>query len=112
EVIMSQPTSFYLRGFVGAYYTGEQWKELATEKYKEAFDMLYWLEKEAFHPMEQLHTLKQLLDVEEEAEVNHISIQNINGHSKYFYTPYELSSLPKERHDTFAELDQTFLSNA
>src|SRR5699024_7361944 len=67
EVIMSHPTSFYLRGFVGASYTGEQWKELATEKYEEAFDMLYWLEKEAFHPMEQLHTLKQLLDVEEEA---------------------------------------------
>src|SRR5699024_12719212 len=63
-----------------------------SEKYEEAFDMLYWLEKEAFHPMEQLHTLKQLLDVEEEAEVNHISIQNINGHSKYFYTPYELRS--------------------
>lgn len=109
EVIMSDPISVYLRGFVGVTYTSERWRELDSGKYDEAFDMLYWLDQDAFHPLEQLYALNQVLNGE--VETNKVSVQNVNGDSQYLYTPYELSMTPKQKRENYKELDQTFLSN-
>lgn len=110
EVIMSNPISLYLRGFVGTTYTSERWENLDAREYDDAFDMLYWLEKDAFHPLIQLNTLKQVVDDSDEV-TNKVSIQNVNGDSQYLYTPYELSKPPKEERETFKELDQAFMSD-
>src|SRR5699024_1106569 len=43
EIIMSNPSSQYLRGFVGATYTNKKWESLDPSIYDESFDMLFWL---------------------------------------------------------------------
>ncbi|MEI3608590.1 transglutaminase-like domain-containing protein [Pseudogracilibacillus sp. SO10305] len=110
EIIMSNPSSQYLRGFVGATYTNKKWESLDPSIYDESFDMLFWLNEDGFHPLTQLHTISNMLV--ETDEGNNVTVQNKHANSKYMYTPYEIKSAPKEIYDTLQELEQSFLTKS
>src|SRR5699024_3853275 len=110
EIIMSNPSSQYLRGFVGATYTNKKWESLDPSIYDESFDILFWLNEDGFRPLTQLHTISNMLV--ETDEGNNVTVQNKHANSKYMYTPYEIKSAPKEIYDTLQELEQSFLTKS
>lgn len=103
KVVMDEPTSLYLRGFVGSKYTETAWKPLDNEVYYRANGLFYWLGQSGFHANNQLSTVNQMVNREEET-VN-ITINNVNANSQYVYTPYELKTNPSQLEDvkTFDE---------
>ncbi|MEI3611575.1 transglutaminase-like domain-containing protein [Pseudogracilibacillus sp. SO30301A] len=93
EVIMDKPASLYLRGFVGSNYTSERWSDLDSKTYYENRGLYYWLNKEGFNPLSQLSTINSMNEENKKiGEKVNVTINNLNGHSKFLYTPYELSS--------------------
>ncbi|MBD3107393.1 hypothetical protein IEO70_03365 [Bacillus sp. AGMB 02131] len=94
KVVMDEPTSLYLRGFVGSKYTDTAWKPLDNEVYYQANGLFYWLEKSGFRANNQLSIVNQMVNREEET-VN-ITINNVNANSRYVYTPYELKTNPSQ----------------
>jgi len=100
EVVMSQPTSLYLRGYVGSQYTGKRWENLESETYYNHHGLFYWLEEEGFNPLNQLDIVNGLRSEENRiGEIVQVTINNINANSKYLYTPYNLHSTKKEFDD-------------
>lgn len=99
EIVMSNPDSYYLRGFVGETYTGNGWSNLDKEKLYENSDLFYWLHKKEFYGQTQLSLLSSLLEKTETD--NNIIVNNISANPKYIYAPYEISAgeslLPKEK---------------
>ena len=62
EVTMSQPESYYLRGFTGCVYTGAGWEGLAAETLWENRDLFFWLHADGFYGQEELGTAAVSLD--------------------------------------------------
>ena len=106
EVIMDQPTSLYLRGYVGSVYTKERWTDLDQRVYYNSHGLFYWLNKSHFHALNQLNTVSDMTTVASKEDQNiHITIHNVNANSKYLYVPYELATR-KDQFDkvkTFAD---------
>lgn len=92
EVMMTQPESYYLRGFVGAKYDGKKWSPLEPSITYENYPLFYWLEEESFLPLQQLNKTMELGSPEEEQAENQVIINNIQASSKYMYSPYEIKS--------------------
>lgn len=93
EITMSQPQSYYLRGFTGSVYTDDGWEEEASDKLWENRDLFYWLHQDRFYGQEMLGQAGATLDADLAAgEKNTITVQNLEGNSRYYYTPYELSA--------------------
>lgn len=92
EVVMSMPTSLYLRGFVGSTYTSKRWETLTPEVYYENKGLFYWLEENDFSPLTQLSTIHGLTNGKDDL-LNEVMINNVHENSKYMYTPYELHSI-------------------
>lgn len=90
EIVMEKPTSLYLRGYVGSTYTSDQWLDIDSEIKYDNSDLYYWLNKEAFHPVNQLSTVNELMDDKKLLNETKVSVHNIGANSKYLYTPYEL----------------------
>lgn len=92
NVTMSQPQSCYLRGFTGVTYTDTGWTGLDAEKLWASRDLFYWLHQDGFYGQEILGDAAKVLgDAADTQQVSTISIENVNGSSKYIYTPYELT---------------------
>lgn len=92
EVVMTEPESYYLRGFVGAQYSGSEWLELDYTHMYDSYNLFYWLEREEFIPLQQLSIVNELGSPNEEYPKNDIVINNIGASSKYIFLPYELNS--------------------
>ena len=59
EVTMTQPISYYLRGFVGEAYANSRWSTLDSKTLSEAADTFYWLHQDGFYAQSQLTTAAQ-----------------------------------------------------
>lgn len=95
KVVMSQPVSLYLRGYVGSKYTSSAWKSLDYKIYNDSYSLFYWLRESQFNALNQLSDVNDLtLNGEEKEEKVSITINNVNANSKYIYTPYELTTKP------------------
>lgn len=92
KVTMSTPESYYLRGFTGSVYTGTGWSMGEREARWEYRDLFYWLHDGGYYGQETLSQAAKALGDGTDLEENLISIENINGNSKYYYVPYELCS--------------------
>lgn len=98
EVIMDQPTSLYLKGYVGAQYTSEGWTELEKSVNLDAYDLFYWLDQSNFSSLNQLQSVARLHG-DENVENVQIAIQNLNANRKYLYIPYELATPVSQMND-------------
>lgn len=90
KVTMTQPASYYLRGFVGESYENNTWKPLDAQTRYEYADAFYWLHKDGFYGQSQLTTAAKVVDSEQIAYENKVTIQNVALPSDVVYAPYEL----------------------
>ncbi len=109
KVVMSEPASLYLRGYVGSTYTGEAWKPLDYGVYNDSYGLFYWLRESQFNALNQLSDVEQLASdrVKREEKLS-ITINNVNANSKYLYTPYELQTDPN-RFDDVKTFDDSMI---
>ena len=90
EVTMTQPTSYYLRGFVGETYANSRWSTLDSKTLSEAADTFYWLHQDGFYAQSQLTTAAQAGVSDVLRYDNTVTVQNVGASGKYLYAPYEL----------------------
>ena len=90
EVTMTQPTSYYLRGFVGEAYANSRWSTLDSKTLSEAADTFYWLHQDGFYAQSQLTTAAQAGVPDALGYDNTVTVQNVGASGKYLYAPYEL----------------------
>ncbi len=112
KVVMSQPVSLYLRGYVGSKYTSSAWRSLDYKIYNDSYSLFYWLRESQFHALNQLSDVNDLTaNGEEKEEKVSITINNVNANSKYMYTPYELTTNPNSMGDVNTFDDSMVVSN-
>lgn len=90
EVTMTQPISYYLRGFVGEAYANSRWSTLDSKTLSEAADTFYWLHQDGFYAQSQLTTAAQAGVPDALGYDNTVTVQNVGASGKYLYAPYEL----------------------
>ena len=90
EVTMTQPTSYYLRGFVGEAYANSRWSTLDSKTLSEDADTFYWLHQDGFYAQSQLTTAAQAGVPDALGYDNTVTVQNVGASGKYLYAPYEL----------------------
>lgn len=90
EVTMTQPTSYYLRGFVGETYANSRWSTLDSKTLSEDADTFYWLHQDGFYAQSQLTTAAQAGVPDALGYDNTVTVQNVGASGKYLYAPYEL----------------------
>ena len=90
EVTMTQPISYYLRGFVGETYANSRWTVLDSKTLSEDADTFYWLHQDGFYAQSQLTTAAQAGVPDALRYDNTVTVQNIGASGKYLYAPYEL----------------------
>jgi len=110
EVTMDEPTPLYLRGFTGSEYTRDEWKTLDSEVTHAHRGLLYWLNEEDFHPLNQLGNINELIGEKEFTDRTTMTIRNVNANRQYVYTPYELTTKPNEIVQTNIFNDQMIAS--
>lgn len=91
EVTMSDPQSYYLRGYTGSVYNKHGWETTDKKALYKASDLFYWLHQDEFFGQETLPLASLALDetTKEEPE-NTVTVKNLKEDSRYLYTPYEL----------------------
>ncbi len=100
EIIMEEPNPYYLRGFIGADYSRNTWSELANEAIYENYGLFYSLNESGFRPLTQLSLVDEITRKKDDNPSTHqMSINNLNTHSKYLYTPYEIDDSLTEIED-------------
>lgn len=95
EVTMSQPESYYLRGYTGADYTGKGWSVSEDARLWKSRDLFYWLHQDGLYGQEILADAALALGGDEvtQEEQNQVMIRNLAGSARYCYVPYELTGL-------------------
>ena len=110
KVVMDKPESLYLRGYVGDIYTSNEWTNFDNEKRYDNYKLFYWLHQSEFNSLNQISTVNKLIDEKVDNTIS-MTVNNINGNSKYIYTPYELSTPGFDIKDTTYSLDSNVESN-
>lgn len=90
KVTMSQPTSYYLRGFIGEVYENNRWTELPKKTLYDNSDAFGALHQSGFYAQTQIAMAADMLDEEIIQYQNTVQIENVGLPSKYLYAPYEL----------------------
>lgn len=93
-VTMSEPDSYYLRGFVGAAYEKNRWKTLPNNTFYGMRDQLYWLNKRGFDGLSELSYASKLGGVEARDIKFKVDVKNASR--KNAFIPYELILQPAE----------------
>ena len=98
EVTMSDPQSYYLRGYTGSVYNKHGWETTDKKVLYHASDLFYWLHQDGFFGQETLPLASLALDetTKEEPE-NTVTIKNLKEDSRYLYTPYELTGTTPDK---------------
>ena len=108
RVTMSEPTSAYLRGYVGQRYTSDGWKEADAADMTAESDLFYQLHRDGYDSFSQLSTLAGLLG-QEAADVR-MDIRVLGACRSTRLTPYGLNSgeaiiSPEQLRDTVLNAD-------
>lgn len=93
SVTMTEPQSYYLRGYIGHTYTGSAWSDLAleAENEKNANALFYALRERNFSSESMLAEAAILTGIVDETaeDANVITVVNKGASRRYFYLPYE-----------------------
>lgn len=92
SVQQSKPETLYLRGFVGANYTGGKWSTFSRAAFRgENQGILDWLSGEGFSPALQYAEYRKA-DAGADAE-NQVTVQNVGADRQYVYLPYNAETV-------------------
>jgi hypothetical protein len=87
---MSEPTSVYLKGFVGERYVGDGWVSLPAAQKAESTTDFSWLHSRGFYGQNQIAELADMLNLE--SALVKVDVDNLSAGSGYRYAPYELKT--------------------
>lgn len=85
-VTMDFPEAMYLRGFTGCTFEGDRWEPQEPAVLAENRDLLYWLNRNAFHPGAQFEAAA----FQTALRRNTVTVQNLGACSRYRYVPFSL----------------------
>jgi hypothetical protein len=88
-VTMDEPSSMYLRGFVGSVLEAGEWTSLSGEMRYEERALFYRLHAGGFYPQKQLSLLASAVGYDEEP--SGVVIELDGACSAFSYAPYELT---------------------
>jgi protein-glutamine gamma-glutamyltransferase len=108
KIVMNQPTSYYLRGFVGSEFYQNRWHKVNNNDYYESYNLFYWLHKDGFSPLEQLFTVANRLEQQDEI-LGKVNVQYAS--KQYNYYPYEAVVSKKQTDKSIACVDSNIMSN-
>ena len=115
HLTMDQPKELYLKGFVGAEFTEQQWQEVSSEAYQGDYEgILKWLQSQEFDPLTQYARYQELTDqINKTASTElTVSVQNTGAYRKYVYLPSAVSAWSagstKEKKDWQVRSEQFF----
>lgn len=91
-VKMSEPDSYYLRGFVGATYEKNRWNTISSGAFYGMRDEMFWLNRRGFDGLSELAYSQELTG--EEQSGNKITVTVDSASRKIAFTPYELMLKP------------------
>lgn len=93
-VMMEKPTAIYLRGFVGARYSHNQWSVLSPSTYYNEQPLFYGLQQQKM-PSQTFLARTYEKSVKEKASTVHIYPKQTT--TKYSYVPYEITTAPNAK---------------
>lgn len=108
KIVMNQPTSYYLRGFVGSEFYQNRWHKVSNYDYYENYNLFYWLHKDGFSPLNQLYTVANELDQQDKI-IGKVSLQYAS--KEYEYYPYEAVVSKKQMDNSIFGVDSNIMSN-
>lgn len=108
KIVMNQPTSYYLRGFVGSEFYQNRWHRVSNYDSYENYNLFYWLHKDGFSPLSQLYTVANLLEQQDEI-LGKVSLQYAS--KQYEYYPYEAVVSKKQTDNSILSVDSNIMSN-
>jgi hypothetical protein len=108
EVVMSDPQSMFLRGFVGSEYTSSGWETQPADIYYDHYGLFYWLHQDNFTPLKQLDQARRIVQGDNSEPIN-VKVNLKNACRKYAYAPYELISM-EGKNQVQSKADETMLS--
>ena len=83
-VTQETPQSLYLRGFVGCSFEENRWEPVENTVLADNRELLYWLNRQEFHPAAQFGAAAALQNRQESL----VTVQNHLACSEYLYVPY------------------------
>ena len=92
-ITMSEPESYYLKGYSGEVYTGTGWTLIDNRKLSDYNDIFYWLHEKAFYGYGQITAATGALEKQERCKM---TIDFSPGKSRYLLLPYETENKPAE----------------
>ena len=92
--------SLYLRGFTGCDYNGSGWDETDGRTLYSNADDFYWLHDAGLFGQNQLSYAARNIDKKVSEDTLTMKIKNVGADRRYYYTPYELTSLVTEGKDS------------
>lgn len=92
-ITMSEPESYYLKGFSGEVYTGTGWTLIDNRKLSDYNDIFYWLHEKAFYGYGQITAATGALEKKEKCKM---TIDFSPGETRYLLLPYETENKPAE----------------
>lgn len=108
EITMEQWESVYLRGFVGSRYTGNGWEEEDGTVLADSAELLYTLQKNYFHPFEQLAAANETLDKKPD---HPITVKVLGACKAYSYLPYGIGGVELDYRDLTEPAVNAFTGN-
>ena len=108
KIVMNQPTSYYLRGFVGSEFYQNRWHRVSNYDYYENYNLFYWLHKGGFSPLNQLYTVANRLEKQDKI-LGKVSLQYAS--KQYEYYPYEAVVSKKQTDNSILCVDSNIMSN-
>ena len=88
SVKMSDPESFYLRGFIGADYAKNRWKQLPNGTFYGMRDTVFWLNRRSFDGLSEMSEAAALGGADNR-EIQ-IDVEVKDASKDIAFTPYEL----------------------
>lgn len=108
KIVMNQPTSYYLRGFVGSEFYQNRWYKVSNYDYYENYNLFYWLHRDGFSPLKQLYTVANRLQKQDDIFAK-VSIQYAS--KQYEYYPYEAVVSKEQTDSSILCVDSNIMSN-
>ena len=88
-VTMSEPDSYYLRGFIGAEYDKNKWETLPNDVFYDMRDKLFWMNRRGFDGLSELAQASKLGQAASKEIDIKVSVKDASR--KTAYIPYELT---------------------
>lgn len=101
EVLMSEPSAMYLKGYTGSLYSNNVWKDFSYVELSKDEEMFGSFQSDGFCPANQIAQIAEILG--HESKTGNLTVSNTGASRAYIYQPYDLSSLGNINTGSFSD---------